>query len=129
MACWPVLDSSVIKNIYLYIKKIIETITFGKCIFLSPCKSSISSVDTRSEAKSSIERKDFISTVAKIARPLSVTAKVNTFKSIFTKAVPSFANGIKIEIKKGYKNTKDTLFTSCLKSGLNKNTTIMVARK
>ncbi|GAI89279.1 unnamed protein product, partial [marine sediment metagenome] len=73
-------------------------------------------MDTRSEAKSSIERKDFISTVAKIARPLSVTAKVNIFKSIFAKAAPSFANGIKIEIKKGYKNTRDTLFTNCLKS-------------
>ncbi|GAH16188.1 unnamed protein product [marine sediment metagenome] len=69
-------------------------------------------MDTRSEAKSSIERKDFISTVAKIARPLSVTAKVNIFKSIFAKAAPSFANGIKIEIGFVFQDPNDQLFST-----------------
>ena len=106
-----------------------ETIIRGKCIFLSPLKSSISSLDKSSEAISKIDINDFISTVAKIVIPLSVMDSVNTFKSIFATVFPPPKNGIKIEIKKGYKNTTDILFISNPNSGLNRNTTIIAVKK
>ncbi|GAH02979.1 unnamed protein product [marine sediment metagenome] len=70
-----------------------------------------------------------ISTVKKIVRPLSVKVSVNIFKSNLNKAFPLFANGIKMEIKNGYKKTKNTLLTRRVKFGLNNNIIITASAK
>ncbi len=125
MAIWPALDSSVIKKIYLYIKKIMETIMRGKCIFLSPPNNSISLLDKSSEVISRIERNDFISTVIKTVSPLSVIIRSNILRSILAISLPSLKNGIKMETKRGYKNIIKALFTSFLISGENNNIIII----
>jgi hypothetical protein len=106
-----------------------ETIIEGRYILLKPPSNSISSLDKSSEATSNIHRNDFINTVKKTASPLSVTVRANSLKSIFNISLPSLKNGIKIEIKKGYRNTRGTLLISFFQSGLNNNKIIITTRK
>jgi len=113
------LESSFNTKKYLYIIKIIVTITAGTCIFLNPLKSSISEVEITSEDNIRIEINDFKRTVKKIVIPLSVIVISKKSRFSVNNISPLFANGINIEMKKGNKKSNSVLFIKRIKSGLN----------
>jgi hypothetical protein len=102
-----------------------ETNIFGRCIFRSPCKSSLSSVETIRDAISKTDRNDFIITVKKVAIPLSVTVRLSMPGLKLKTALPSLTNGIKIEAARGYRKTKKVLLRNIFGLGLNKKIIIM----
>lgn len=110
MASCPVYDFSFITKKYRYIIKIMVTSIAGTCIFLRPYSSSLSDVEITSEDSIKIEINDFKRTVKKMVTPLSVIVILKRLRLYSNNIFPLFANGINIEIKKGYKKRSSDLF-------------------
>jgi hypothetical protein len=79
----------------------------------------MSEVETIREARIKIDKKDLISVVRKIARPLSVIPICKNQKSILNISMPLLVKGMNIAIESGNKKTTKTLFNSSTRLGLN----------